>query len=372
LKRRLWLAALAGMLTLAGCGQKELAPLADWGADLPAARAEAAKSGRPLAILFSAPWSDVAGEFERGALADPRVKSALARFVRVRLNLDQHRAAEAEYGVAGVPCLVLLSRADDEKKAERKLVRGSLPAEELAQFLATLGPWGALPGWESEPAAAEKQAADSGKPLAVLYSVAWEPAAAAFEREVLGDRQVQTALDGFTLLRLNLAANAARARADKVASAPTLLLPAAGGARAAVSEKCPAEMLAGFIAGLAGWQQAPGWGSDHEAGFRQARDEKKPLALVLDAGADWPSYKFLRAVLESAGVKRELDGCVRVRLENAKVPKQLRKEWQVAEVPSLVIFDSGGARRSAFTLRGEVEELSGKIAGELKAAARAR
>ena len=372
MRRRAWLAALSAALALAGCGRKDLAPLPGWGADLASARAEAAKSGRPLAILFSAPWSGVAGEFERGALADSRVGAELTRFVRVRLNLDRNRALEAEYGVTGAPCLVLVSRADDEKKAEKKFVRGSLPAAELAAFLATLSAWGPLAGWASDPAEAEKKAADSGKPLAVLYSAAWEPPAAAFEREALGDERVRKALDGFTLLRLNLAANAARARADKVTPAPTLLLPVPGGGRAAVTEKCSAEVLAGFVAGLAGWQQAPGWGSDYEAGFRQAKDERKPLALVLDAGADWPSYKFLRVVLESAAVRPALDGCVRVHLESAKAPKPLKKEWQATEVPSLVIFDSGGVRRSTFTLRGDVAELAGTVAGELRAAARAK
>ena len=34
----------------------------------------------------------------------------LTRFVRVRLNLDRNRALEAEYGVTGAPCLVLVLR----------------------------------------------------------------------------------------------------------------------------------------------------------------------------------------------------------------------------------------------------------------------
>jgi hypothetical protein len=368
----------------AGCGREALPPLAGWGDDLAAAKAEAAASKRPLAILFSAPWSNLAGKFEKQALADAAVRKHLERFVRVRVNLEKDRSLETEYAVPGVPCLVLLSRADDEKKAERKSIPGSCSAAELADFLATLGDWQPLDGWASDYAQAQSAEKASGKPLAVLYSAAWEPSAVAFEKETLGDEQVKAALSAYTLLRLNLAADAERAerdakeaglggreKLDKIETAPVLLLPGPSGPPGkwlAVPEKCPASAVLSLIGSLSGWKESPGWTSD-SAAIERARAEKKPVALVLDSASDWPSAKLVHVILEQEKVLKELKPFVKVRLEYGKVGEQNRKKWQASASPCLILLSAEGRDPSVYGMKGTTKELAAKIAEGLKRAA---
>ena len=373
-----WLAAgLLAAALAAGCGREALAPMAGWGDDLAAAKAEACAARRPLAVLFSAPWSDVAGEFEERVLTDAAVRKQLDRFVRVRLNLDldQNRALETEYAVAGVPCLVLLSRADDAKKAERRSIPGRCSAPELAEFLATLGEWGELHGWESDRAAAKTKADQSGRPLATLYSAAWEPQAAAFEQLALGDARVKAALANFTPLRLNLAANAESAKADKVdpKSPFALVLPVPGpaGERRMIAENCPPEALVAFIESLSGWKETPGWNPDRAA-VERAKAEKRPVALVLDSAASWPSAKLLHVVLGDEKVRNGLQPFVKVRLEYDKVPDPDRDQWRArGTAPCLVLLDGKGELYSVYGMsaKATARELAGKIAEGLKRAA---
>ncbi len=342
--------ALAALLAAAaaGCGRDELAPLPGWGSDYEEAREQAAAEKKPLAVLFSAAWSSAARKFESKTLSDRKVADKLSGFVRVRLDLDasQKTAAALEardrIGNFGVPWLVLVS-----PEGERKSVAGQCSADDLAGFLDTLGTWGPLPGWESDPARAEAAAKESGKPLAVLFSSAWDPAAAAFEKGALADERVGKALSGYTLLRVNLAASPELAKREgreagkdrKIQTAPTLVLPAAQGDRRIIPGKCPPEALLAAVACLSGWKALPGWPADYAAAVAQAKADKKPLAVVLDS-ADWPSAEFLGAVMESEAVKKALASCVRVRLEFGALPEDIRKALRSpASGPCLIVLD---------------------------------
>jgi hypothetical protein len=371
-------ALLVGLLCCPGCGREELAPLPGWGQSYEAAKQEAADQGKPLAILFSAPWSDAARDFEQKTLSDPKVRELLAGHVKVRLDLDASESvarkpevgALDKNGYTGAPWLVLVS-----PQGERKSVAGQCGQEELAGFLATLGPWRPLDGWESDPVKAEGRARESGKPLAVLYSAAWEPAAAAFERKTLADQGVKAALAGFTPLRLNLAANAERARADFAKAKadaeggkldlsgpePALLLPAPSGKLRAVPVECSPKGLTAFVTGLAGWQSFPGWSTDYPAAAERAKAESKPLALLLDS-ADWPSAKFLGMTQEFPEVAKALESFVRVRIECEKVSEQDRQRWQPRNPPCLILFDAGGKRFGAYGFKSGPSEPAGKVA----------
>lgn len=261
-----FLAAL-GLLAAGACGsptEAKFTPLPGWSGDLAAGRQGAAGEGRPLAVLFSSPWSSCAREFENHALADPEIQLRLKRYVRVRLDLDQCLLAakqpaddpktdqrarlegllaievltDPKTGQApdrpGVPQLVFISPL-----GEKRILAGACSARELAAVLAFLRTkWKTLDGWEADAAAAERLAAGSGKPLVTLYSAAWSPEAAVFEREVLlTDKKVRARLAEFTLLRLNFAAAAPRAAADRVKpeAVPALVVPKREGGKAVLT-----------------------------------------------------------------------------------------------------------------------------------------
>ena len=369
--------ALAALLAAAaaGCGRDELAPLPGWGSDYEKAREQAAGEKKPLAVLFSAAWSDAARKFESGTLSDRRVADKLSGFVRVRLDLDaSQKAATAleardRNGNFGVPWLVLVS-----PEGERKSVAGLCSADDLAGFLDTLGTWGPLPGWESDPARAESAAKESGKPLAVLFSSAWDPAAAAFENGALADERVVKALSGYTLLRVNLAASPELAKREgreagrerKIQTAPTLVLPAAQGDRRIIPGKCPPEALLAAVACLSGWKALPGWPADYAAAVAQARAEKKPLAVVLDS-ADWPSAEFLGRVVESETVSKALGSFVRIRLEFGGLPEETRKALgHPASGPCLVVLDpSSGKKLDEYRMKSDSAEAARKAAEKI-------
>lgn len=352
---RPFLFCLATALLAAGCGREaEFGTLAGWGADLAAAQREAKVSGKPLAILYSAAWSAKARDFEQRVLSDPVVRDQLKRFVCVRLNLDDQKSPKG--GVSGVPALVLVS-----PQGEEQVLHGAVQAAaDLAGFLKTLGEWKPLEGWASDPDAAAKQAEQSGKPLAVLYSAAWEPAARVFEAGALSDAAVKKELARFTLLRLNLSAHQKRATDDdKVASAPALVFTLPGSdKKTVVPGKCSAELLAGFIANLGKYPEMPGWRTDYDQAMQEARSAGKPVVLLFDSGSHWASWRFAKQTLANAKLQELLRSCVRVRLEHARHPELVRK-WTAGESPSLVIVNPEGSRLfKDYNLQSAVKDLT--------------
>lgn len=330
---------LAGALAVlvCGCGGESFPPLEGWGPDLKAAREQARASGKPLCILYSAAWSDAAARFEREALADGAVKKELSRFVRVRVSIDEHRDAEEKYGIKWVPSLVFESPLGEVKT----ITKGDWPAEYVAGEVRKLGEWKPLPGWESDPALARKKAAESGKPLAVLYSAAWSSAAVAFEQGVLP--KAREALAGkFTLLRLNRAQSKAEAEAAGVEreEVPALLLPG-GEARERLvpGEQCTVELLTSFVEGLSGYRQAAGWLADLAAAEKEAGRRRMPRVVVLDKAADWNSHYFRQKVLASPEVAKLLPNFVRARQQFSPDLELVRRyKIREADVPCLLIF----------------------------------
>ena len=124
--------------------------------------------------------------------------------------------------VITLPALVLVSPLGEVLN----LQEGNYPADYLANRLGDLGRWKTLKGWEPDVKKAEAEAKQSGKPLAVLYSEAWNSAAQKYEKQ--GLTQAREALAAhFTLLRLNYARHKDRALADGVKSGsqvPALVL----------------------------------------------------------------------------------------------------------------------------------------------------
>jgi thiol:disulfide interchange protein DsbD len=83
-----------------------------------------ANAGKPVVIDFYADWCLPCKELDEKTFSDRAVASELDRFLRVKADLtnDQDATVQAltkQYGIVGVPTLVLLDSTGRELKAQR-------------------------------------------------------------------------------------------------------------------------------------------------------------------------------------------------------------------------------------------------------------
>ncbi len=85
-----------------------------WRPDLRTAHRHAAATGKPVLIVFDAPWCRHCKKYEAETLADPRMAEYLNReFVPVRLDFDRDRKIAEVLEVESLPCTVILSPEAD-------------------------------------------------------------------------------------------------------------------------------------------------------------------------------------------------------------------------------------------------------------------
>jgi YHS domain-containing protein len=84
-----------------------------WHADLPAARAAAAKSSKPILAVFTASWSERGVHVDQRALASDEAAAVVAAcFEPVRLDVDAHADLTRRIGVVHVPTACVLTTDD--------------------------------------------------------------------------------------------------------------------------------------------------------------------------------------------------------------------------------------------------------------------
>lgn len=107
----LWfvLFAFAAVIAVAGASNllkpKEVIP---WRADLAAARAEAAQSGKPVFAYFTAEWCPPCQRLKSTTWASRDVERALAGYVPVKVDVDAHADLAQRYNVNGIPAFFVL------------------------------------------------------------------------------------------------------------------------------------------------------------------------------------------------------------------------------------------------------------------------
>ena len=80
-----------------------------WRTDVEAATAEAARTGKPLFLDFTATWCPPCKQMERDTWTDPRVRAVLAeRFTPVKVDVDDDPKTARTHEVASIPTLLVL------------------------------------------------------------------------------------------------------------------------------------------------------------------------------------------------------------------------------------------------------------------------
>lgn len=85
-----------------------------WQTDLKEARAISVRENRPLLIVFSAEWCTFCHKLERQTLSDPELVAYInAKFVPVKLDVEEHKRIAGILEVESLPASVVLSPKAD-------------------------------------------------------------------------------------------------------------------------------------------------------------------------------------------------------------------------------------------------------------------
>lgn len=148
-----------------------------WEKDLGEALAAAKAAGKPVLVDFGAAWCGWCKKMDAETFTDPGVADLMGRFVCVKVDADARKDLVKQYGVKGLPTILLL---DAEGQVVRK-VSGFLGAERFGEELRR-----ALDG-NKEPQAPlpRDQAGDTENPLPAMVE-AMEKSRSRLEGEETG------------------------------------------------------------------------------------------------------------------------------------------------------------------------------------------
>ena len=102
-----------------------------WRSDLAAATVEAQKQNKPLFLYFTASWCEPCQRLKTTTWADPDVESALAEYVPVKIDIDEHPEIAKKYPSDGIPHFVVLQQ-------DGSVLKDSVGAVPSGEFIAWL------------------------------------------------------------------------------------------------------------------------------------------------------------------------------------------------------------------------------------------
>jgi thiol:disulfide interchange protein len=92
---------------------------------------EARGSGKRTFVYFTAGWCVPCQKMKYTTWADKDVDAALRQFVPVKVDIDEHPELARQFGLDGVPTLIVLDGAGNPAKR----VTGALPPPEFVEWL---------------------------------------------------------------------------------------------------------------------------------------------------------------------------------------------------------------------------------------------
>ena len=102
-----------------------------WRGDWESAKTEAVKLHRPLFVYFTAAWCPPCQEMKKTTWADKTVKTALEKFVPVKVDVEAHPEIAEKFGVNAMPTYVILSEQGEVLRHRS----GMLMPEEMLRWL---------------------------------------------------------------------------------------------------------------------------------------------------------------------------------------------------------------------------------------------
>jgi thiol:disulfide interchange protein len=102
-----------------------------WQTDLAAAKAESARTKRPVLVYFTATWCPPCQRMKEETWPDPGVAEAVKGFIPVKLDVDDFRAEARQYDVRSIPRLQIIG----PDGAAGRSAEGAMSAAELIQWL---------------------------------------------------------------------------------------------------------------------------------------------------------------------------------------------------------------------------------------------
>ncbi len=129
-------AGIIAVLALAAFTVQAADGVLPWGDDLAQGLQEAQKAGKPVLVDFSAAWCGWCKKLEQDTFPDPGVQDLLGRYVLVRVDADRHPELVKQYGVKGLPTLLMLDGAGKLIRRVEGFRGAELFAQELKRGLA--------------------------------------------------------------------------------------------------------------------------------------------------------------------------------------------------------------------------------------------
>ncbi|MBU0607901.1 MAG: thioredoxin family protein [Armatimonadetes bacterium] len=102
-----------------------------WLKSLPEGKQAAQSQQKPVVIDFFADWCGPCVAMDEETWPNPEVAAAAAKFVAVRLDVDANQDVANEYGISGIPTVVVLDAGG--KEVDRHV--GFATPEELLKLL---------------------------------------------------------------------------------------------------------------------------------------------------------------------------------------------------------------------------------------------
>ena len=102
-----------------------------WRDDLPAAKLEAARVGKPLLVYFTADWCPPCQEMKSTTWNDTRVGEVVRDYVPVMIDVDEQGDVARKFGVRGIPRVQMLLPDGQQGEA----VVGYVSADDMVAWL---------------------------------------------------------------------------------------------------------------------------------------------------------------------------------------------------------------------------------------------